>query len=49
MNVMPANPGSESGAGAGIKKYQVVTVALDPGFRRGDDFYGFINVDSGVL
>jgi hypothetical protein len=25
-------------AKADIKKYQVVTKALDPGFRRGDDF-----------
>jgi len=38
-NVIPANPGSESGAGAGIQKYWTVTKALDPGFRRGDAFY----------
>jgi hypothetical protein len=25
-------------AKAGIQKYQTVTKALDPGFRRGDDF-----------
>jgi hypothetical protein len=30
MNVIPAK--------AGIQKYQTVTKALDPGFRRGDDF-----------
>jgi hypothetical protein len=29
-NVIPAK--------AGIQKYQMVTKALDPGFRRGDDF-----------
>jgi len=29
-NVMPVK--------AGIQKYQMVTKALDPGFRRGDDF-----------
>jgi hypothetical protein len=29
-NVMPAK--------AGIQKYQMVAKALDPGFRRGDDF-----------
>ena len=33
---MPANPGSLSGAGAGIQEYQVVTKALDTGFRRYD-------------
>jgi len=31
-------------AEAGIQKYQVVTNALDPGFRRGDDFYDQILV-----
>jgi hypothetical protein len=31
--VIPADPGSESGTGAGIQEYQGV---LDPGFRRGD-------------
>ena len=36
-NVIPANPGSVSGAGAGVQKYRVVANALDPGVRRGDD------------
>jgi hypothetical protein len=31
MNVMPAK--------AGIQKYQMVTKALAPGFRRGDGFF----------
>ena len=37
-NVMPVNPGSVSGAGAGIREYHLVTKSLDPGFGRGDDF-----------
>jgi hypothetical protein len=38
--VIPANPGSVSGTGAGIQEKQTL---LDPGFRRGggfDDFSG---------
>jgi hypothetical protein len=31
--VIPANPGSGSGTGAGIQSFQPL---LDPGFRRGD-------------
>jgi hypothetical protein len=30
-NVMPAK--------AGIQEYHLVIIALDPGFRRGDDFF----------
>ena len=36
-NVIPANPGSVSGAGAGIQKNRVAANALDPGVR-GDEF-----------
>jgi hypothetical protein len=36
MNVIPAK--------AGIQKHQRITKALDPGFRRGDDFYEFVTV-----
>jgi hypothetical protein len=42
-NVMPANPGPVSGAGAGIHNYQTGTRALDPGIRRGDSFFGELN------
>jgi len=37
--VIPANPGSESGTGAGIQEEQAI---LDPGFRRGDGFDDFL-------
>jgi len=37
--VIPANPGSGSGTGAGIQEKQAV---LDPGFRRGDGSDGFL-------
>jgi len=37
--VIPANPGSGSGTGAGIQEKQAL---LDPGFRRGDDFDYFL-------
>ena len=36
--VIPANPGSWSGAGAGIQFFQFVTEFLDSGFHRSDDF-----------
>jgi len=36
--VIPANPGSWSGAGAGIQFFQLVTEFLDSGFHRSDDF-----------
>jgi len=34
-------------AKAGIQKYQMVTKALDPGFRRGDDFLRVHQVEAG--
>jgi len=37
--VIPANPGSRSGTGAGI---QGKPELLDPGFRRGDGFDDFL-------
>jgi len=36
--VVPANPGSWSGTGAGIQFFQLVTEFLDSGFHRSDDF-----------
>jgi hypothetical protein len=39
LPVIPANPGSGSGTGAGIQGKQEL---LDPGFRRGDGFYDFL-------
>ena len=40
---MPANPGSVSGAGAGIRECRALTKIPDPGFHRGDDFYENVN------
>jgi hypothetical protein len=37
--VIPANPGSGSGTGAGIQGKQTL---LDPGFRRGDGLDDFL-------
>jgi hypothetical protein len=39
FDVIPANPGSGSGTGAGIQEKQAL---LDPGFRRGDGFDDFL-------
>ena len=38
LSVIPANPGSGSGAGAGIQSFQMVTDGLDSGFHRSDNF-----------
>jgi hypothetical protein len=38
FSVIPANPGSGSGTGAGIQEKRAL---LDPGFRRGNGFNGF--------
>ena len=43
FSVIPANPGSGSGTGAGIQEKQA---PLDPGFRRGDGFDDFTRSSS---
>ena len=38
MYFVPANPGSYSGAGAGIQYFQIAATTMASGFHRSEDF-----------